>query len=110
MLTWVVGWSAWQVSTAAGNGWSWGSDLITQGSAGAWPGVTAILVPAIVVAVGVLMTVLVPTRGDEESMFVRPAWEPRTLLRGVAIAAAVLGSAVLAAILVFLLLAMAGLV
>ncbi|WP_277453336.1 hypothetical protein [Janibacter sp. DB-40] len=107
LLTWLVVRSAW-VTTTRGNGWSWGSQLLTQESTGTIPLVPVVLVPAVVVAVSVRLTVRVPARDPSESMFVRPAWRPRTLLRGTAVLGAVLGTVVLTAILVFLLLAMTG--
>lgn len=107
LLTWLIGWSVWEASTRA-NGWSWGSQLLTQLSTGTPSLVPMVLVPAVVVAVSVLLAVRAPARDPSESMFVRPAWHPRTLLRGTAILGAVLGTVVLTAILVFLLLAMTG--
>lgn len=110
LLAWASVAVVWEVSTR-GNGWSWGSELFTQEPTGRISVfVPLVLVPVVVVAVSVLVIALVPARDPRESMFVRPAWVPRTLVRGSAITAAALGGAVLAAILVFLLLAMAGLV
>lgn len=110
LLVWDTAAVSWAVSTQ-GNGWSWGSELFTQESTGRVSVfVPLILVPAVVVAVSALVIALVPARDSEESMFVRPAWMPRTLLRAAAVTAAALGCIVLAAILVFLLLAMFGLV
>lgn len=110
LLVWDTVAVSWAVSTR-GNGWSWGSELFTQEPAGRISVfVPVILVPAVVVAVSVLVIARVPARDPEESMFVRPAWVPRTLLRGSAITAAALGCLVLASLLVFLLMAMAGLV
>ncbi|WEV77111.1 hypothetical protein O9K63_10960 [Janibacter cremeus] len=97
LLTWLIGWSVWEASTRA-NGWSWGSQLLTQLSTGRPSLVPMVLVPAVVVAVSVLLTVRVPARDPSESMFVRPAWRPRTLLRGTAVLGAVLGTVVLTAI------------
>ncbi|MGO1166086.1 MAG: hypothetical protein ACTMHL_05670 [Janibacter sp.] len=105
LMVWMAAASVWEISTGSG-----APEMHAMEPSVTWPGAAVVLVPASIVAIGVLVTVLVPAPGDGDSMFVRPMWEPRTVLRGFAIAAAVLGSAVLAAILVFLLLAMAGLV
>lgn len=110
LVMWLVAMSVWEVSTGAGMEGSSGRSPMAQEPAVTWPGVAVILVPAVVVAVAVLMIVLVPARVEEDSMFVRPAWEPRTILRRLAVTMVALGSVVLAVILVFLLLAMTGLV
>lgn len=110
VLTWLTVVVAREVSTR-GNGWAWGSELLTQEPTGRIVVfVPLILVTATVVAISVLVTALVPARDPRESMFVRPAWVPRTLLRGTAITAAVLGGAALLVILVYMVLAMAGVV
>ena len=108
LLAWAATALAWEVSTR-GNGWAWGSELVTQEpSGGISVFVAAILVPAVVVAGAILIRIGCPPRPDD--LLVRPAWGPRELVRGAAMTLAVLGGAALTVILVVLVLAVTGVV
>src|SRR5699024_8334486 len=69
VLTWWTVAAAREMS-AWGNEWAWGSELLTQEPTGRIAiFIPMILAPAAVVAISVLVTVLVPARDPQESMF-----------------------------------------